>query len=385
VFSFSSSYAVPYSQEKSFMPYPTYSPGDYYQVMFDGEGEATVIALLNRMNTGNQLITEMELEIPGNVNIRYIFQDTGEYWNQRYKPLEYKITELSKSKKLTIQLYDAIEQGNVGRIIINYKAYGYVNRYLNFDFDFETIKSPVDIDYIRVAIATDSDIYLRGGQSRTDYRYDGFATTAESMIAGKTEASQEMGRYLDNIQYARGYVKEKRNLDPWESFHVTGSYNFANLWFLTFIWEIAGILAILVFVKFLFLGKIKKAFKKPILPETKIPQINKILRISSISFASALGLLFIWFGLFAGISWMFSGLPWELRSMFSFLMLLIVSVLTIAMFGLPAFYMGKKYGIWEGILTFIATVVWLFIFMFMFVLLITPVYSIIEITPLFVK
>src|SRR3989338_1556591 len=49
----------------------------YYAVLFDEEGEATVIAKINLQNMQKQEMKNLLLEIPGNAQILYVIQETN--------------------------------------------------------------------------------------------------------------------------------------------------------------------------------------------------------------------------------------------------------------------------------------------------------------------
>lgn len=334
------------------MPYPPYyesSPGDYYKVQFDGEGEASVMARISTLNFGKEPIKELVLEIPGNyVRLRYAFQEKG--WEQ-FNPLDYQEEVLSKSTKYTIRLENPIEPGQTGTILMNYKAVGYIRMGVNFDFDFETIKKGTDIDKVRVAVSVDPDLYLRGGETRVDYRSDfsGFAGAAQAVSEDSSLYSQELRSYSDGITYASGYVRTKSNLDPWESFHVTGSYNWANLWFLTYIWEIAGAVLVLIAIKLLLFRRIRK------MPRWRLPR-DRFTRIGATGFLTAAALLAVWWGVAALMDSVFYWFNW-----FAPLLLLASGLVILIIFFAPAYAVGRKHGVNEGIWTLASTIIWLFV------------------------
>ena len=343
-------------------PYRTASPGDYYQVVFDGEGEASVLARLDRMNTDREPIDGFVIEIPGQVRMRYVFQQTGYEWNPRYEPVKYREEVLSKSSRYVISLPEPIEPGETVTIILNYKVWGYVSRFVNYDFDFETIKSPTDIEYIRVAVSTDSELYMRGGEVRTDYRnnFATFGVAAEMAVKediGAEKAYRTIQKHANSIRYAGGYVKEKRNLDPWESFHVAGTYNYASWWFLTYLWEIAGLAALLLAFRFLLFGRVRSAFRQRgiSMPADRFTRTGFMGLVSAVSVLLVSWIMFS----FASMNWM----PWHIQQVFEFVILMVMGISVLAAFFGPAAYIGRKYGFQEGLLTLASTVVWLIVIM----------------------
>ncbi|MBI2543358.1 MAG: hypothetical protein HYW24_04175 [Candidatus Aenigmarchaeota archaeon] len=354
------------------------STGDYYQVVFDGESEASVLAKFVRMNTGNGTVDEIVFEIPGNVIMKYMFQeihnktcnDFGCYtdWMGTYAPLSYSSEELSKSVKYTVKLNKVIEPGETGTIILYYKAMGYVDSVINYNFDFETAKSPTDIEYTRVAISVDSDLYLRGGSTSVDYKsnFGGFEAAAKMSSSGMVtgEYASQIRGYSQNIQYASGYVKEKRNLDPWESFHVKGVYNYSELSFLTYLTEISVGLILLVAARIFLWDKIKNAFaetgffaKRKEAESYGRRREGRFSRIAIAGFVSAVALLVVWWLFFSFLLNFVSYFDWRLQS-FSILFMLMGVVLSIVVFVLPSILIGKRYGTTDGVLTMVASIVW---------------------------
>jgi hypothetical protein len=402
------------------------SPGDYYQVVFDAEAEASVLAMFTRLSTGTDPIDDIVLEIPGRVNLRYVFQEVPacqsecvrygqqcaedevvctswdeptstckawgkrckrydnvclEYeercygWQKTYVPLAYDAEPLSKSVRYTIHLKQPIKQAETGTILVYYKATGYVNPLINYDFDFETAKGPYDVEYARVAVATDSELYLRGAGTKTDYMpgLAQFESYAKETSAGSASAAEYMGTYVSGIRYASGYVKEKRGLDPWESFHVYGSYNYANLWFLTYFWETVAGLAVLILFKLFLWHFVKNALtsafqgkreekRKPERKEGKPASDGRFTRVAFAGLVSSLALLVASWAIF---SWLlpsgsqFSYYPFSV--FFGMLLLIASAAVMLIVFLAPAVWMWRRFGLNEGISTVVAAVIWLFI------------------------
>lgn len=395
------------------------SPTDYYQVLFDEEGDANIVAKLIRLNPSNENVTQITIEIPGGkVNLKYAFQEikqkncyneclqyeqkceyyeqvckdwnyqtskcdewtarcasyTGICINQQYRcypgwqsdfvPLKYEQEQLSKSVKYTFTLKEQIGPGDGGTLLLFYKSPSYVSKLINYNFDFESIKSPTDLEYLRVAISVDSDLYLRGMGTRVDYRSDYVAAEKAADFAASGVAgayAEELSRYSSSIQYAQGYVKEKHNLDAWEGFHVKGKYNTQSLKWLTYIKEFLYLIIFLIAVKLLFASRIKEAFG--IEQKTKG---NKYVRAAVTGFISAFSLAAIaWLSIFV-LTKFLNMIGYEFRSLFAILFILITGIILLGVFIGPSLYIAKKYGMWEGFLTFGSTVMWLFVFMLVF-------------------
>lgn len=351
----------------SIYPYYSGSPGHYYQAVFDGEGEAAVVAKIIQLNTGKNDLDKIILEIPGRVNVRYIFQEVVNqrnysnygypYYGRSYVNLDFAEEQLSWSKKITANLSQPIQQGETGSLIIYYKAFGYVKKGVNFDFDFETIKSYYDTPYLRVAVNVDEDLSLRSGETKTSY-IPNFAAL-ESMYAPKMAAVPETSSgFIDtvssNAMHAGGYVQTKTNLDPWESFHVTGRYNEKRLWFLNYYEEIVGVTIVIVAVNFLMEGGLLKGISDFIRKMRK-SQLSRIIYSGFLPAAAVSLLIATMFFLGNSMSYVF-------RSQIAGMLVAVAGFASVLFsVAFPAYYHAQKYGNKEGAAVLASTIIWLVI------------------------
>ncbi len=396
--------------------YPNYGgqPGHFYQVIFDGEGEAAVVAKIVQPNTGKNDLDKIELEIPGRVNARYIFQEipsqacdnrcvrydnvcaktetvctrwdaaskTCASWDDRctqysttcaeyparcydsyeraFVPLDFKEEQLSWSKKLTVNLSKPVDQGKSVTVIIYYKAMGYTQKDINFNFDFETIKSSLDTPYLRVAVDVDGDLSLRGGETKTSYipNLGSFNSLAAKKNVALTGEHAGFVRGLsDNVIHAGGYVKTKSNLDPWESFHVTGRYNEKGLWFLNYYEEAGIFVAVLLGINFLMRGGLAHALSGFI----KRARKSSVLRIILAGLASA---VFVAISV-AAVIFVGSILSSLLRNAIAGILVLIVGIVTMLLsVAFPVYYFSHKYSDREGVAVLVSTMAWLVVIAF---------------------
>ncbi|MFH1751196.1 MAG: hypothetical protein ABH863_05950 [Candidatus Micrarchaeota archaeon] len=315
------------------MPYVATAPqatDSYYQAIFDERGQALVLARLELSNYQREPVTEITLEIPGNsVSLKYALQaspsctqqcakfdkvctqsrkvcDVWDYsqdscttWRDECQSYQsqcvqytqkcsgsidsnsatYKLVDVQKigGNTFRIMLDSPIGSGEKSALLLSYRVFGYVTDGFTKDFDFQTIKAQFDIDYSRVSISVDKDLELKGGQSRTDY-VTGF-NTFESQMASAPKADAISGSSLgiaNSIRYATGYVKEKRNLLPNESFHVTGSFADAGwkLYILDWLFWLAVVLLILYGCWKFCIPKIISLFESFAPQASKKPQKN---------------------------------------------------------------------------------------------------------------
>jgi len=374
-------------------PYPpgnTFGQNHYYAVNFDEEGEAAVAAKLTIQNTKKQEITDVVIEIPAkSVRIINAIQEAKEstrkckYWDDiciwyndnicekyakecqewyydygyypTYYTIDYDYELLSKSVKYTFHLPVNISEQQTTTILIYYKATGYVDESLGvYNFDFETAKLNSDINTIRVSITVQDNLYFKGGKTKIDFRPN-FEVMSKAMGA-EGARSDELQSFSDYITYAEGYVKEAHGLDPWESFHVKGQY--AKSWFdLYKAWIIAGLLAlsaVVWWVNIFLINRIKRM---------KEIKLNRNIKAVSAGFFNSLILIGFWFLLSVFMKW-FNGIIYYQYQGFLFpLIILLASVIILVLtFGVPI-YMGIKYGLSSGVITFLSQIFWMFVFL----------------------
>ncbi|MBN1386422.1 DUF1761 domain-containing protein [Candidatus Woesearchaeota archaeon] len=327
------------------MPYPAQGFGvsEYYSVYFDGEGEATVGAKLQVTDYDGKL-EKITIEVPGQSRMIHTLQRVG----AGYSKIEYNKETLSKSVKYTLYLEDELEEGEMGDIILYYKATGYADEKLGvFGFDFESIKWKYDTDYARVAVNVGPDLYLKGGESRIDYRQNlvSFEAASTKMDSAAIEG------FGNSITYQSGYVKEARGLDPWESFHVEGEYSKSRF----SIHKgkiILGLLGtcIVVWLLVLIIGKIK--LRKP---------RSKTVRVIGAGAASAFLFTISWSLMYYSIRWMDRMMRSRQEELIMPLIAVMAAGLMLAIVFGPPIYIGLRYGFGSGLMTFISFIAALFL------------------------
>ena len=232
------------------------SNNQYYDVVFDAEGEAAIIAKLSFQNVTAEPISSLELNIPGNpVRILNIVQEdpnidcittttSGATSSQSvyksqypyvcdpvYAAVKYDKTATADELDLKISLAKNIDPQGSTTLIISYKATGYVTKNRGiYKFSYQTIKSNFDIDNVRVAVNVSEELYLKEGKAKTNYTsnqkaVDSVATTASF---GSAPALMSVSR---SIEYKdEGFYKATSGLDPNENFVVEGKYYESSVW-----------------------------------------------------------------------------------------------------------------------------------------------------------
>jgi hypothetical protein len=235
------------------------SNNQYYDVVFDEEGEAAVIAKLSFQNVSAEPLPNLELKIPGNpVRILNIVQEdsnidcmgmsypdvvspqaVGGSTSSRYPyqcdpvyaAVKYDKTISGNELGLKIELAKKIEPQGSTTLFISYKASGYVTKTRGiYKFSFQTIKSNFDIDNARVAVNVSEELYLKEGKAKTNYESNQKAmdSVAPTASFGSAPALMSVSR---SIEYKdEGFYKATSGLDPNENFVVEGKYYESSIW-----------------------------------------------------------------------------------------------------------------------------------------------------------
>lgn len=373
-----------------------FGQNQYYSVVFDGEGEAAVAAKLVLQNNSKEEISSTIIEVPG-TNIRMIraVQEVYEkekvcrYWDQvcveegsqgclkyerkctdwdwrirrwqpKYYTLEPKAEELSNSVKYTFDLQAPLQEQDESSLLLYYKAPGYAQKSRGvFNFVFETIKAPYDVNQLRVAVNVQEGLYLKGGKAKTQYRPNYSVAFKEMAPQAAGVESEAMRGFSQQIAYVSGYVKTTSGLDPWESFKVEGKYaesRFALYQGAIIAWSLGGLIffgGLGLLVWFL----IRRSRKK--LQEGAIGSREHLLplKIIAAGFGSAVGIILaVYLGLSLGHLIM-GGLSYQYASFVGLLLVLVTAVLVLAFLLGPPIYFGLKYGAGRGFWVMAVTIV----------------------------
>jgi len=374
---------------------------DSYSVELDGEGDAFVIASMSfeGIQSGTN-VTDVLLEIPGrNIRIYKVLQTPSYYGGDYYvntqggssQFLEYELSPLSASTQMTVHLKTPIRPNSQTAISIIYQTQDVAKpTFQGLEFRFETIKdSRATIRKSGANIYVPENMELKGKPKMT-------TQYLPSMVAGYSSSLQakELESQIAPNYYRGSYQYTASNLDPAESFMVSGLYGENSL--LLYFWEIIGGIAIAVAIviifryfglaeriRKMFAGKhaepaarsAKKAEMVKRAPAAAQPQqliafswgrpvIMGIVTAFLFTLASFLS-QFIFMAMESGSGY------YNYSMMIPFVILVLIVMFALpaaALFG-PAIYMYKKYGWQDGIITFVLGVILSAALMFSMVLL----------------
>lgn len=355
---------LPFASAYSESYYGYYGQNQYYYVVFDGEGEAAVIARLEIQNTEN--ISDLQFSIPGqDVEIINIVQEYYELQKQcvewgslvcegescsqecdsyqwlptyspKYAEVEYTTEDSKEGFFVNIDEIPQQDQLNL-YIIVYYKTSYYVTQNGGvFEYDFQTIKDEYDTTSVRVSLDVAEDMYLEGVSSDIQYRTE--------MAKG---AFADVASFASSIAYVdTGYTESASSLDPYESFSVDGKY--ASSWWYIHGWKV--LVGALVGLGLIVLG---------ILGLRKINKKHKDVAMSLLlGLCSGILLWAVWVGSLFLLNNGYWGYYW---SMMQGLVMMLAVLMSIVLLILPSVGIGIKKGFNNGLWCFIATVATIFV------------------------
>jgi hypothetical protein len=298
--------------------------------------------------------------------------------------LEYDLVPLSASTQMVIHLKTPIMPNSQTTITIIYQTQDIADTtFQGLEFNFETIKdSSATIRNAGANVYVPQDMVLKGKpQMSTTYLPSALAGASQSMVAS------ELGKRVYDY-YPRSYQYNSKNLDPGESFVVSGLYGKNS--YMLFFWEYLGviivILVILIAAKYFgvaariknaFTAKPGKAAPKAEHVERK-PQPPPVAQHAEYAFSIERPIIM---GMVTAFLYMLVSFLMQFFTMIGtfgysntflipfmmFMYILIFAMPFVALFG-PALYVNKKYGWQEGLLTFIFAVVFIAVMFFLIIM-----------------
>ena len=363
----------------------------FYNVVFDGEGEAAVVAKLTVPNRSASSRSVINLEIPGE-NLRLInsLQEVSgrncsnydysissspictsynnSYLSPNYYTLQPSIQKTNDSNKLTVILGRPIEPQGSTTVILNYKVTGYVKNALGiYNFGFETIKSNYDVDNIRVAISVQEGFSIKGGGARTNYT-NNFPAASQTAYSGSTDIG--LAEFSSRIPEQSGYVKTTQSLDPGENFRVNGVYS-SSFWLLYLqdaikIIIVGALLLLLIISLYKWKGKNLKI---------TLSTHHPIFQVVVTSAAASITLIVTTFGTLWFLERQSSYYLGTLSTFLVILILLILLVISISLIFGPAVYFGIKRGIKYGLFSIVSSIILLILFTSILVIFLSNQYQ----------
>lgn len=257
-------------------------------VVYDGEGEATVAAELEIGGAPTEL-KGLTLDIAGTSvrvlrafyryqtdkkvdgatceeDVVYAINDSDEKETKKVtyhcvSLLEAKADPAADSVRETVTFPVPLAAGESARLTVVYKAQGTVKQaaLAVSNFAFDTPLVPLDLASVRVRVDVTDELYLKGGGSDTNYSGDE-GSLAEGLAVATLQSFSN--KYASGLDYgfsdSSAYIKSTSNLDPNESFTVTGMY--ASSWFaLSWLQLLIAVLVLILLIWLIIWGERRAA------------------------------------------------------------------------------------------------------------------------------
>ena len=254
-------------------------------VAYDGEGEATVAAELAIGGLDSEVKT-LTVTIPGtSVRVLRAFyryqtdhkvdgasceedvvytpanKDTKVATTYHCVSLLQAVADLAAdSVRETVTLPVPLATNTSAQLTLAYKAIGSAtkNTFGVSHFSFETPTVALDLANVQVRVDVSDDLYLKGGSSETNYQDDG--SLAEGLAVATLQSFSN--KYATGLDYsfsdAAAFIKSTSNLDPNESFTVSGTY--ATSWFaLSWLQLVIAFVILILLILLIFWGERRAA------------------------------------------------------------------------------------------------------------------------------
>lgn len=394
----------PYPGGDSFNP--IFGQDHAYSVTFRGNGQAVVFLRVSLSNNGEKDLKELTLRFPKvepegilayqilreKQCMRYDYSVSTippayqypclEYSEPNYLDYYYGASTYKKAKAslstdtLVVELPDSIPSQKSGSVLLYFRAFGFAkkNAFGAYTYNFETLKVDDTIRDLRVGISPDSDLYMKGATGTVDYFKNSAPVfeSSKSVAVGASFKNSSVDSALNNIGY--GTVnKTANNLMPLDSYKVQGSYASSRI--RLYAGELLAVifLALLAIIVIgLIVWRLSKNYKKRSqnagFAATGTSQhgfnfvISVLTGFISASLVTILVFLTYFFTRFMN-NWSYYGDMSSILPVFGILLFAGLIGLSLVF---PSVVVGTKRGIWWGLVTFILTLVWLFlVFLFL--------------------
>jgi len=333
---------------------------DSYSIELDGEGDAFVLATLDLESISGNEVPKISLEIPyEQVQIYKVAQ--GYYDSADF--VDFEATGLSDSTLVTITLRNALAKNQRTTIAIIYQVPAVAKPGLRgYSFRFESMKDrSALVRSIGVNVAVPENMFLKG-KGEADVRYK--PSLMMEGVSAKTMIAESMpyGGYVPPAMHSA------KNVDPGESFVVEGLYGKSQ--FLLYLPEIVislfGLVFLVLLARIFSIGDKVRSLISGGVQKSPIPSGAgfNFFRAIFLGGASSVSLTLVYFATdFIGRD--LNTANSDLRGILQLLFLLLVVLLVLLSFALPAHY-GFRNSWMEGIAVFLFTIVFtLLIFFFL--------------------
>lgn len=288
-----------------------------------------------------------------------------DYWygNSRY----FKADTTVDGTTITVTLPYPLQVNQSGSILLSYRGMGYATKNWTggYDYSFETAQVTDKINTLQVGISTDADLKLKSGETAVEYGSTAKALDQVALgSAGGGVASAQLDSFYQQIGYG-SIVKNASNLQPNDTFTVDGTYG--TSWIQLYASELGiGVLVVVVLLVIaIVLGRLlwkRLAGPRPAPGSAAGKQTHlgtTLLLSSGVGFLTA-----ILIALYSGVIFLIMAAIssnyyyYQLNMILTMLLMLISAGVYMFLFVTPAIVVGYKKGLWAGVATAGATVLW---------------------------
>ncbi len=290
-----------------------------------------------------------------------------DYWygNSQY----FKAETTLNGTTITVTLPYPLAVNESGSILLSYRGMGYASKNWTggYDYSFETAMVKDKINSLQVGISTDAELKLKSGQAGVDYGYTDMKGLEQVALgsAGGGVASAQLDSFYQQIGYG-SIVKNASNLQPNDTYTVAGTYG--KSWVQLYASEIGiGVLVLIILVVVaVLLGRMiwkRLTGPRPAANTVAGKQLHlgtTLLLTSGVGFLTAIviglytGVVFIIMAAISGNYYYY-----QLNMIITMLVMLISAGVYMFLFITPSLVVGYKKGLWAGVATAGATIIWL--------------------------
>lgn len=381
---------------------PFFGQNHAYSVTFRGNGQAIVFLKVTFSNNSEEKLNELTLRLPKvdaegiatyqiikekqcvrydytkpavPPNYQYPCQQYDEpnyfyhYGNNTYKKAKATLT----TDSLKIDLPQPLEPQKSGMVLVYFRAFGFAQKdaFGAYNYKFETLRVDDTIVNLQVGISPDSDLYMKGAKGNVDYFRESapMIESSRAMDVGTSFKSASIDNSMNNIGYG-SINKTAKNLMPLDTYKVEGAYadSMVKLYAKPVVTLIMVVL-VMLFVGLIVLRRLVKSLNK----KTGNPETGTKSSQNGTNVGLAVGVGFMSATTISLLVFLAYFLTKMTRSFYSYsyggeassVLVVFMVMLLVALIGLflvfPSIVVGVKRGIWWGLLTFVATLMWLFV------------------------
>lgn len=349
-----------------------------YKVIFRGDGRAIVIGKLIVPNSGAETLSNLEIGLSvddasqmsayqlivdqtcskhGGTNEQPTCEKYKDISSTDLKSATYEKISIieSGSRNYTLSLPSPIAPGMSAAILVAYTSQQYTTNWLGaFSYEFSTPTVQERIESLSVTVQTDSDLKLVGKKTTVEYDQN-----LPDIFSDTASLSAESAMTVITSQRGNVVRESATNLFPGESYTVTGKYS-EYAWRLSLGKILIGLIVLAIIIglgiwRHRAINESKgTSFFQNLKASSSNPAIGGLISAVLISTWTAIVMNFFEDSALRNIE----------SDVAKMLVVLVVGMIFVLVGIGPAVLVGEKKGWKAGIMTFVATIIWLIVGVF---------------------